>query len=486
MPENTVRHKIPSGLRSRRTVIVCATLALITIEVVDQSIFNFSARRLFNNVKETTRVAVPNDPNSAVRNVALLIPADGPDLSPHEIVEDIRSKDPGPIDPLCSATSQVRVTNTKTMGKNGVPGPMIFQSIALDGTIKTVGGDEYYVKYTGSKRTNGGSSPDAVAHITDLDNGMYELQFVQPFVPLHTGTPETTGHRRSDSIVDLQAGKLEVNLDYTCGIGNLAPSTKRMWIKGGYINSHWEVAVKSSMVPSITMAEDRPLPQQFGSSFRNYDAIYGVGDSLMRQFVTNGGTVNPILRRSNLYMERNAMALNMKTLSDRMSFIDQMLQEHPELKNGNCAILLGSGIWDLVYSVESIESHIEAMGKYIEHVHNKAPSAHIYWKSMTSVHVSMFDEANIRDDLVLGARLRLKYCSRSRAKALYEAQSELLQRMKIPVLDMYNMTFEAEEWHDRVDAMHYEDKFNEFLMDYFYSPDSAVKKNSLSSLYRKP
>jgi len=261
-----------------------------------------------------------------------------------------------------------------------------------------------------------------------------------------------------------------------------------MWINGGYINSHWEVAVKSSMVPSITMAEDRPLPQQFGSSFRNYDAIYGVGDSLIRQFVTTGPLGNPILRRSNFYMERDAMALNMKTLSDRMSFIDQVLQEHPELKNGNCAFLLGGGMWDLAFSVQSIDSHIEAIEKYIEHVHNKAPSAHIYWKSMTSVHVSVFDEDEIKDDLarVDGARIRLKYCSRSRAKALYEAQSELLQRMKIPVLDMYNMTFEAEEWHNQDDALHYDRKINDFFMDYFYSPDSSVKKISLSSPYRKP
>jgi len=233
--------------------------------------------------------------------VALLIPADGPDPRLHDIVEDIHSKDPEPIDPLYSATSQVRITNMKTMGKNSVSGHMIFKSIALDVTIKTVGGDEYYVKYTGSERTNGGSSPDNVAHITDLDNGMYELHFVQPFFPMHTGTI-TTGHRRSDSIVDLQDGKLEVNINYTCGIGYLAPHTKFMWIKGGYINSHWEVAVKLSMVPSITMAEDRPLSQQFGSSLRNYDAIYGVGDSLIRQFVTTGGIRNPSLRRSNFYV----------------------------------------------------------------------------------------------------------------------------------------------------------------------------------------
>jgi len=193
-------------------------------------------------------------------------------------------------------------------------------------------------------------------------------------------------------------------------------------------------------------------------------------------------------------------------LSAWMSDIDQMLQEHPELKNGYCAILLGSGIWDLSQSLESIESHIEATGKYIEQVRIKAPSAHIYWKSMTSVYISVFDEANIRADVVDAARNRLKYCSRIRAKALYEAQPEVLQRMKITVFDMYNMTFEAEEWHFRNDAMHYEGKFNDFLMDYFYSPDSLttslssarslssvrvipnsnyIRKPSLSSTYKK-
>jgi len=474
MPGSTFR-------RVSRTLIVCATLAFITIQVVDRSIIERTSRQLLGNTNENPPVAITNNPQPVVRDVALLLPADGPDPNPQKIIEDLRSQDPTPINPLCSATSRIRITNTKT-GKDGVPGSMIFQTIALDGKLKTVGGDEYYVKYTGKSRTYG-LSPDAVAHITDLDNGQYELLFVQPYVPVYSGSTWLNGLRRHVIVVDEQAGKLEVSLDYTCGIGKLWPPAKNKWIDGGSINSHWEVEVNSSMVPSITMTKDRALPQQFGSNFGNYDAIYAVGDSLMRQFVNDEalGRDNPILRRSNFFINPHGVALNMKSLRGWAWQIDKLLKEHPDVNNGNSAIVLGSGVWDLALSDESIESHIEALGKYIKSVQHRAPLAHIYWKSMTGVHISVFDEASVRPEWLGPARDRLKYCSRSRAKELYEAQAEVMQKMEIPVLDMFNLTFEAEEWHVGNDALHYQPKFNDFLMNYFYSPDLST-----ASVHRKP
>jgi len=492
MPKITFRHKIRTVLRARRTLVVCATLALITIGVVDRSIVKPSSRQLssrqlwqvpqlFNNVNnnlnDRTLIAFSNDPESVVDNGALLIPASGPDPKPQRILDNLRRADPKAIDPLCSATSRVRITNKKTIGEDGVPGHMILQSMALDGTMKTVGGDEFYVKYTASNQTNVGSSPDAVAHITDLHNGMYELHFVQPFVPIYSGIVETQGAQRSLH-VDLQGGKLEVNLDYTCGIGGLWPPAKDNWFYGGTIDSHWEIAVDSLMVPSITMLKDRQLPQNF-RIFNQYDNIYGVGDSLMRQFVrdeTDGvNNANPIFRRRNFHVLNIGQPLNMVTLPSWLRSIDGLLQEHPDAYHGNfaSAFVLGSGVWDLANSKETIESHIEAMGKYIDYVQKKAPLAPIYWKSMTDTHVAVFDLASLEGD-TSDARRILKYCTRTRAKALYDAQSEVLLRMKIPVLDMYNITFEAEEWHRPNDAYHYQAKFGDFLMNYFYPLDALI------------
>ena len=57
--------------------------------------------------------------------------------------------------------------------------------MTVDSKPQTVGGDEYYVTYTGHTTIPDRSlSPHAVAHIVDLGNGSYELQFSQPLVPI--------------------------------------------------------------------------------------------------------------------------------------------------------------------------------------------------------------------------------------------------------------------------------------------------------------
>jgi len=481
----------------RRTLVVCAALALATIQVIDWSVFRTSTRQLSNNQNDNSgksSMQLSNNQNDDKRVLttnshpkAILIPADGPDPHPQEVIDAVRRQDPVPIDPSCIVTSQVRITNYKHLHKDGSGfGPMIMQSLNAEGMPKTIGGDEYYVTYTaggtrasspnGSRSSS--QSPDAVAHIVDLEDGRYELHFVQPFGPNINDKPRPTSAFESD------IGLLEINLEYTCGIGALSPPTKSNWITGGYIQSHWEAVVDSSMIPSVTMAKDRQMPYRFGSWFSKYDGIYTVGNSLMRTFVEH-------MRSTMYYSAYYKHPLNMDTLDGWFTTIDTLLREHPEAEEGNCAIVLGSGVWDMGWAEwASLESHIEAMEKYIDGVKARAPLADIYWKSMTGLHIMLFHESGVKAGIKGGSnafqvglgRERLKYMSSSRAKALYQAQIEVLQRKRIPYLDMYNMTYEAQEWHNINDVIHYNYGFNRFLLDHFFPNDPSLTGASLRSL----
>ena len=140
------------------------------------------------------------------------------------------------------------------------------------------------------------------------------------------------------------------------------------------------------------------------------------------------------------------------------------------------ALLLGSGVWDLLDMNEeeqpTFDDHLKALRQFMV-VMKSLTSAKLYWKSTTAVHVHR----------VLGARIeRVKYCSSSRAKMLHDAQMELMKELDVPVLDMYNFTYEAADQtitkNPNGDARHYNGIFNERMMDYFY----PVKKKGIDNM----
>merc|ERR1719491_2033126 len=102
---------------------------------------------------------------------------------------------------------------------------MIMQSLALDGTPKRVGGDEFYVTYTEGATVSTPyvnnywipKSPDAVARIVDLDDGRYEFHFFQPLGPTLKGGPFRGGPRLPISMLKGHGGTIAVHLEFTCG-----------------------------------------------------------------------------------------------------------------------------------------------------------------------------------------------------------------------------------------------------------------------------
>ena len=59
------------------------------------------------------------------------------------------------------------------------------------------------------------SALDTVTHIVDLDDGKYEFHFVQPV------RPTINGSCLPISMVEGQGGKIDIHLDYACGVGAL-------------------------------------------------------------------------------------------------------------------------------------------------------------------------------------------------------------------------------------------------------------------------
>jgi len=227
-------------------------------------------------------------------------------------------------------------------------------------------------------------SPDAVVRIVDLDDGRYGLHFIQPFGPTLNGRP-----RLPISMLKGQGGMIAVHLEYTCGVGALWPHAESNWADGGSIGSHWEAEVDASMVPPITGVEDYSLPQQFGDRCKEYKSIHAVGNSIFRQWITKPD--HNIVRRSNMEegtieATRSGCALSLRTLPTWLKIVDQSIKEQSVNCKG-CALILGSGIWDLVYGKEpNMESHLVAVEQYIKRVRVMAPLADIYWKSITAVH----------------------------------------------------------------------------------------------------
>jgi len=470
MTRNSFGNK--SSISRERTVLIsCAALALITIQVADWSFRTFPRKLSDYHIKHLG--VTSSSLEATIGKYTVLIPAEGPDPNPQKTIDLLRQQDPEPIDPLCSPTSQLIITNDN--GPHTNVKTMIMQSLALDGTPKSVGGDEFYVTYTEGATVSTPyvnnywipKSPDAVARIVDLDDGRYELHFFQPLGPTLKGGP-----RLPISMLKGHGGTIAVHLEFTCGVGALWPPAKSNWVDGGFINRHWEVEVDAFMVPTITGVEDRPLPQQFGDRFKRYKSIYSVGNSLMAGWI---GIRDDSPRRTNMEettgkTTRPLVELSLQSLPKWMTILDRLIREE-SLNCKECALILGSGIWDLLYATEpNMKSHLEAVEKLIDAVRVMAPLADIYWKSITATHIFLYEESRVPDmvRLVENARIVLKYCSRNRAQAFYEAQVELMKRLNVPVIDMFNMTFDAAEFHVKNDAVHFVPKLDDYLMDYFY------------------
>jgi len=94
------------------------------------------------------------------------------------------------------------------------------------------------------------------------------------------------------------------------------------------------------------------------------------------------------------------------------------------------------------------------------------PGTDIIWRSTTAMHVHRGPDIE-----------RLMYVSNSRIKELHDRQVQLMNRLKVPVLDLYNYTHEQAYFSKPNDAIHFMDYVHTNILDEIY-PDNSIVNNS--------
>jgi len=377
--------------------------------------------------------ALESEGDSAKR---ILLPND-PDPEPQAKLFNLASLDPTPIDTSCRATSQLELINNNEN--------WILQSRDLSGNRKSVGGDEMYVTYADDGFASITNST-ATAYVNDIGDGTYELNFV--------GTRQILPTNMSYA----GKGTLTIFMQYTCDIGKIWPPGKEKWHSSGALYRTYKIHLDVS--PVI----EAPTPLKLEKDLRDYDVVLAAGDSIMTQLFC----IKLRMRRENMYLHKNlGVPLHKDTLYKYISWIRSTAV--PALKPfKKTALLLNTGAWDVARDndglVKNIYEHLQMLERLIVMARRMLPGTDIIWRSTTAMHVHRGPDIE-----------RLMYVSNSRIKALHERQVDLMNRLEVPVLDLYNYTYEQASFSKPNDAIHFMDFVHTNILDEIYPDDSIVK-----------
>jgi hypothetical protein len=341
----------------------------------------------------------------------------------------------------CAVTSQVRIRNAG--------GHWILESLDIHGKAKHEGGDEYYVTYTDESM----SSPTAIAFVSDRQDGSYHLEFVKS--PSLNATGPLTG-----------IGSVTIILQYSCGLGHLAPPSKLQWSTGGAINAEYKV--EKMTAPHM----DNFVPPQ-GIDLSRYDQVLAFGDSTMGNFANHNRG------HSNMYWPGNVWApLNAQTVDQ--VFLDQIKGNvtRSYTKFHNVALLLGSSVWDILANDlnqgPQFQDHRASCRRLIASIREEFPSLEIYWKSGTAMHIHRV--ADMNDWFHLG---RVFYMSSSRAHDLYRYQKQIMAEFNVTLLDLYPATHLSADHLRPGDGRHYTQEFDKMMLDWFYPHSKSSDLDSV-------
>lgn len=379
-------------------------------------------------------------------NLRILVPKEGPDPEPQLKLRQLKNKDPTPIDFNCRATSQLELIIPKDGKKN-----WMVQSLDISGNKKKIGGDEYYMTFVDDSFASV-TNYTATAYATDLGDGTYSLNFV--------GT-------RKELPADVAfsgKGILTIFLQYTCDIGKIWPPGKEKWQSSGAL-------YRTYKTPVVSPPTEPPTPLKLEKNLSSYDVVLAAGDSVMTQLFC----IKLRMRRKNMFMHKNlGIPLHSSNLYKYVSWIRSTAA--PALKPyKKTALMLNSGAWDVARNneglVTSFAEHLQVLSQLITLIRRMLPGTDIIWRSTTAMHVHRGPDIE-----------RLMYVSNSRIKTLHDAQVALMEKLNVPVLDLYNYTYEA-GWHSKSnDAIHFLDFIHTNILDEIY-PDDSIVKDSIHEVY---
>ena len=358
----------------------------------------------------------------------------------------------------CPITAQIKIVKMDN-------GQWFLQTIDENGNFKSIGGDEFYIEFR-SHDNSEREHPTAVATFDDNEDGTYTLEFFEPFM---TDTPSAQN--------STDGGSLRVFLQYTCGIGTMAPPSRDEWSRGGYFTEiKWEkvlnVTPPIKKMPAMELSNNRTLSE--------YDLVLYVGDSIMENLHSGG---QPPFQEKAFFVGSVANPLNTTTLNlfvDRMKFTIARGKRNVAVPaNPKIAIILGSALWDVLVDMEqgpSFENHLKAIEEYIKEVkidtESRSPEQYdLYWKLPTALHVHV---------VPYNARFIARYMSTSRIRKLYELQKELMEKLELPIMDYYLASYLSCYYLKPGDGRHYNPTFNKAISNQFFwgSKDRIDDKSS--------
>lgn len=357
----------------------------------------------------------------------------------------------------CEITSQIVITRRDLMGAEpAVDSKKWWMLSTFDqhGSRKTIGGDEIYVTYT----ANGQEVPTAIALVTDLRNGDYQLEFVSsPILPASTilsNLTETTG-------------VLSVVLEHSCHIGYLAPPNKKSWPTMGAINQFYKV---NNIAAPLSISQFRHPNLNGSIDLNHYHAVAVVGDSMVGDLVCRRHFDGcPPIRHRMAYSMIQA-PLNTRTVSSHFLLpVRAALQKfRPRHADDPLALIVGSGVWDILADADSagghnFEDHLEACRMFISSTQAAFPNLSIFWKSMTAMHIHRVASNQDWEHIQ-----RVYYMSNSRARQLYELQKTVMKEFNVTVLDVFAATYLSAHQTIYGDGRHYMSELNELTLSYFY------------------
>lgn len=355
----------------------------------------------------------------------------------------------------------------------------LLTSLDSNGNPKTKGGDEYYIAFTANKMPADEGDPvvrpyTAVALIDDLRDGSYRLDFsATPACPVPPEEP--------------LGGMLTIYFQYSCGIGKMAPTSKKKWTNGGYTHKRYDVQLSTN--PPISPFTGPDIRYDLSQ----FDLLAAFGDSTMEQLVRQRpNKKGKYFFQSNVTLgQKVSTGLNSRTVIMFVDMLENCLGAllRDAMNYPKRAILIGSCLWDILDSKDTLQGegyadHVQACREYIQHIRERFPDVRIVWKSPMAVHIHVVDVERLVVSKIGEAALfgteRIRYMSASRSKSLHIMQKQIMQEHgQVWFLDLYKATYLSADWLFPSDGRHYRPDLNRLMLSWFYPSFDAIFKTGI-------
>ena len=421
--------------------------------------------------------------------IFLAVPQE-PDKSAQHEVKDVTMGAPQSTDITCQVCFQ-----------NDESSPSTWSMISYDSTgqRKIKGGDEFYIRYEEfvdigrndnncpeavedckEKGVNQTLILQAVAVITDNNDGSYSLDFIQTPISHANGTVSLGEATEIISSSTAASSALTVYFEYSNGIGFMPPPTKNDWKNGGYTHKCYTVSpcpyrpvIRPFCPPSLSSLSNGDV------NLKMFHKIFFFGDSTMDQFVRQRPN-----KKGKYYFQPNIKVGKKVRLGLNSETIDTLLDQlHNELgeeiveasrqtqeeddddnEGRNAALVVGSCLWDILDPECTIQGkeyydHLDACRLYVEGIQQRYPGVQVIWKLPYAVHIHVIDLQRLIDHDASTATLfginRIRYMSASRSRFLYHRQKEVMEQLGVPMLDLFETTYLSADKLYPSDGRHY-------------------------------